>query len=243
MLLHRFRLHNATPFLKSGETIANLLRVKAMANNHADEVVVRFAEGATPLADADFDAEKMFGLDDAPQLYTLTQADEQLSINSLPLMQDQNIVPLNFETQFTGQVSFNFSEIESFDPSVSIYLKDELTNQTINLRNQQVYTFNHNPENDASRFKLVFGGTIGIEESPTIPGNLWISGNTLYIAAPKLFGQTGLVEVYNVSGQKLISKTIVLSELSMMEMNFKGFVVARLTAGNEVMTVKGVLRR
>jgi len=126
---------------------------------------------------------------------------------------------------------------------LNIYLKDELTNQTFNLRNQQVYTFIHNPENAANRFKLIFGGTIGIEESPTIPGNLWISGNTLYIAAPKLAGQSGLIEVYNASGQKLMSKTIVLSELSTVELNFKGFVVARLTTGNEGMTVKGILMK
>jgi hypothetical protein len=124
-----------------------------------------------------------------------------------------------------------------------MYLKDELTGQTINLRNQPVYTFNHNPENDASRFKLVFGGTIGIEESARFPGNMWISGNALYVSAPKLSGQTGLLEVYNVSGQKLMSKTIVLSGLSSLELNFTGFVVARLTAGNEVMTVKGIIMK
>jgi hypothetical protein len=121
-------------------------------------------------------------------------------------------------------------------------LIDELTNQTINLSNQSVYTFIHNTENAANRFKLVFGGTIGIEEPTSLPGNLWISGNTLYIAAPKLSGQTGLVEVYNASGQKLMSQTILLSELSTVELNFKGFVVARLTTGVEVMTVKGVLK-
>jgi hypothetical protein len=126
---------------------------------------------------------------------------------------------------------------------LKIYLKDELTNTTINVRNQPVYTFSHNTGNAANRFKLVFGGTIGIEEQGNLPGNLLISGNTLYINTPNLAGQTGLIEVYNASGQKLMSKTIVLSELSTLELNSKGFVVARLTAGNEVMTVKGVLMK
>jgi hypothetical protein len=153
------------------------------------------------------------------------------------------IVPLNFEMTVSKPVTLTFSNLESFDVSTSVYLKDELTNQTINLRNQPVYTVNHNPENDASRFKLVFGVTIGIEEAASQPGNLWISGTTLYINTPNLAGQTGLVEVYNASGQKLISKTMVISELSTLEMNFKGFVVAKLTSGQEVMTVKGILRK
>jgi len=204
--------------------------------------VVTFAQEATENFDLQIDGLKINGLEEAPQLFTLS-GDSKYSINNLPAFEGQRIVDMNFETQFTGQVTLNFSEIESFDPSVSIYLKDELTSQSINLRNQPVYTFIHNPENDASRFKLVFGGTIGIEEQATLPGKMWISGNTLYINTPKLAGQTGLIEVYNASGQKLMSKTIVLSELSTLELNCKGFVIVKLTAGQEVMTMKGILMK
>jgi len=241
-VLNAARTHSSQAFYKSASEIENQLVIKALSNNYADETVVKFTTEAFEGFDLQTDGLKLFGLEDAPQLYTLT-ADQKFSINNLPTFEDQIIVPLNFESQFTGQVTLNFEGMENFDPSVSIYLKDELTNQSINLRNQPVYTFIHNPENAANRFKLVFGGTIGIEESPTIPGNLWISGNTLYIAAPKLAGQSGLIEVYNASGQKLMSKTIVLSELSTVELNFKGFVVARLTTGNEGMTVKGILMK
>jgi hypothetical protein len=90
---------------------------------------------------------------------------------------------------------------------------------------------------------LVFNGTIGIEEEEAPAGNIWITGNTLYINTPNLFGQTGLVEIYNVSGQKLMSKTIVLSEISAIALNNEGFVVARLLAGDEVLTTKGILMK
>jgi hypothetical protein len=72
---------------------------------------------------------------------------------------------------------------------------------------------------------------------------LWISGNTLYINTPNLAVQSGLIEDYNASGQNLMSKTSVLSELSMLELNCKGFVVVKLTTGNEVITMKGVLMK
>ncbi len=168
---------------------------------------------------------------------------EKLAINSLPYLETAYTVPLNFELQASKPVTFTFGNIESFDASVTIFLKDELTSQTFNLRNQPVYTFNHNPENMANRFKLIFGGTIGINEPIADAGKIWISGNTLYLNTPNLAGQTGLVEVYNLSGQKLMSKTIVLSELSTMELNFKGFLVARLMAGGQIMTVKGILMK
>ncbi|MFZ4549737.1 MAG: hypothetical protein ACOYN4_19975, partial [Bacteroidales bacterium] len=235
------RLHNATPFLKSGESITDLLRVKANANNYSDEAVVRFTEGSTQMADANFDAEKMFGLENAPQLYTLTQGNEKLSINSLPTLSGQNIIPLNFETQFTGVINLTFANIESFDPSINIYLKDELTNQTINLRNQAAYTFNHNPANDANRFKLIFGGTSGIEDSESLAGNMWISGNTLYINTPKLAGEKAMVQVYNASGQSLMAKNLVIDGLTTLDLNMQGFVIVKLTSGQTVLTAKGIL--
>jgi hypothetical protein len=70
---------------------------------------------------------------------------------------------------------------------------------------------------------------------------MWISGKTLYINTPKLTGQTGIVEVYNASGQRLIKKHLVLSELSTLELDAKGFVVVKLTAGQEIITLKGIL--
>jgi hypothetical protein len=237
------RLHHPRSFQKSHNSAIQLLRIRATGNGLSDEAVVRFREMATPGADPEYDAWKFTGTEGAPQLFTLSTDNEPLTISALPILDEFTIVPLNFEMTVSKPVTLTFSNLESFDVSTSVYLKDELTNQTINLRNQPVYTVNHNPENDASRFKLVFGVTIGIEEAASQPGNLWISGTTLYINTPNLAGQTGLVEVYNASGQKLISKTMVISELSTLEMNFKGFVVAKLTSGQEVMTVKGILRK
>jgi len=236
------RVHSNRSFLKSDELFADLIRIKATGNEMADEAVVRFTENATTSVDADFDAWKMYGTDGAPQLYTVAADNEILAINSLPYLETAYTVPMNLEMKASQPVAFTFTNIESFNPSVTIFLKDEFTNQTVNLRNQQVYTFNHNPENAANRFKLVFGGTIGVDEITAETNKMWISGNTLYITAPELNGQNSLVEVFNVSGQKLMSQTMVLSELSTMELNCKGFVVAKLTSGQKVLTTKGVLR-
>ncbi len=234
------RTHSGATFLKNTELVAQQLRVNAVANGMADELLVGFGETNTNDYSPYEDAVKFYGADDAPQIYTMA-GENKVTINALGNLSDDTMVPMNFETQFAGVVNLSFANMESFDPTLNICLKDELTNQTINLRNQPVYTFIHNPGNDASRFKLVFGGTIGIEEPASFSGNLWISGNTVYINAPSLAGQTGLLEVYNASCQKLLSKTIVLSKLSTLQINCKGFVVAKLTTGNEVMTVKGII--
>jgi hypothetical protein len=237
------RVHSEKEFYKNDDWIPDLLRITANGNDATDEAVVRFTADATEIADSDFDSWKIFGSEGSPQLYTLTQGNEKLAINSLPYLEQAYVVPMNFEMKAEKPVTLTFSNIESFDGSISIFLKDELTNQTINLRNLPVYEFSHNPENVASRFKLVFGGAIGINEPTADAGKMWIAGNMLYINTPKFAGQSGLVQIYNVSGQRLMNKTVVLRELSTLELNLKGFVIVKLTAGNEVMTVKGILMK
>jgi hypothetical protein len=233
------RTHSSQVFYKS-DGIENQLTITATANGYADETAVRFGEEATEAFDLQIDGLKINGLENAPQLYTLS-GETKFSINNLPLFQDQQVVDMNFETKFTGQVTLSATDIESFGPWLSIFLKDELTGQTINLRDQPVYTFNHNPENAANRFKLVFGGTIGIDETPADAGKMWINGNTVYINAPELNGQEAQVEVYNPAGQRLLAKSLVLDELTTLEMNLKGFVIVKLTAGQKVLTTKGII--
>ena len=237
------RLHNATPFLKSGESIADLLRVKATANNYSDEVVVRFAGDATPDADAAFDAEKMYGLEQAPQLYTLTQNMEKLSINSLPFSTEATEVPMSFELAANTTCKLTFSEMASFEPETNIFLEDLLTGAKINLRQQNVYTFDHLTGNDPNRFKLWFGNVTAIPETTTQTAKMWINGNNLYINTTELKGQQAMVEVYNPAGQRLLSKSMVLNELTTLELNLKGFVIVKLTSGIQVLTTKGILMK
>jgi hypothetical protein len=235
------RTHSSQAFYKSVGT-ENQLTVKATANDYADETVVKFTQEATEDFDLQIDGLKINGIEDAPQLFTLS-GDTKFSINNLPVLKDQRIVDLNFETQFSGQISFNISGIDSFDPTLNIYLKDELTNQTINLRNQQVYAFNHNPENAANRFKLVFGGTIGIDEPFTVINKIWFAGNQLYFNAPELTGQTAMVEIYNIAGQRLLAKSVTLDGLTSLSINLSGPVIAKVTANGNVLNAKGILMK
>jgi hypothetical protein len=233
------RTHSGATFLKNTELVAQQLRVNAVANGMADELLVGFGETNSNDYSPYEDAVKFYGSEDAPQMYTMA-GENKLTINALGNLSNGTIVPLNFETKFTGVVNLTFANMDSFDASMNIYLKDELTNQTINLRNQTAYTFNHNPANDANRFKLIFGGTYGIEEDESHAGNMWITGNTLYINTPKLAGEKAKVEVYNAAGQSLLTKNLVLDGLTTLDLNMQGFVIVKLTSGQTVLTAKGI---
>jgi hypothetical protein len=236
------RTHETAVFFKNENTVENQLRVLATGNETADELLIGFKPDCSDIYNPQEDALKIYGSSGVPQIFT-SAGETPLTINNLAQPTGPKTVAMSFECEKAGEYSLSFSQIETFAAGIQITLVDELTNQTTNLSNQPVYTFIHNTGNAANRFKLVFGGTIGINEPTANAGKMWIAGNTLFISAPKLTGQTGLLEIYSATGQKMMSKTIVLNEFSTLELNFKGFVVARLTAGNEVLTVKGILMK
>ena len=234
------RLHHATQFLKSGESIPDLLRIGVTANDHSDEAVVRFTDEATVGLDMAFDAPKMFGLDDAPQIYTMTADNNQLSINSLPHSASTVTVPLNFELKTDKPATLTLSGMESFNPNTNIYLEDKLAGTTINLRQQHTYAFAHQQGNDAGRFLLHFSGIAGMEDPAKTSGRVWISDHTVNIAMPASAGENASVEIFSMSGQRVFSQQVKLSDLTKVPVNLSGIFIIRITAAKELMVTKGI---
>jgi hypothetical protein len=236
------RTHTSATFLKEGNTLTNQLRLRVDANDMADELLVGFASGAGNGYDAAEDALKLYGDANAPQIYTLA-GDYKTTINTLGDLNGSLQVPLNYECGTPGEVTFVFSQLESYPANTSILLEDLLTGAKINLRQQNVYTFDHLTGNEPNRFKLWFGNVTAIPETTTQTAKMWINANNLYINATELKGQQALVQVYNASGQRLIMKSMVLDDFTTLELNLKGFVIVKLTSGQKVITAKGILMK
>ena len=185
----------------------------------------------------------MFGLESAPQLYTLSAGNEQLSINTLPHSTGIVTVPMNFELKADKTATLTISGVENFSPTTTIYLEDKLTNTTVNLRQQGTYTFNHLQSNDAGRFLLHFNGLTGISQQPAASSQIWIYDGKVYIDAPELAGQQATVEVFNTLGQRLLASGFWLQRdgITTVQLQSKGMVIVRLTAGGKVMTCKGLV--
>ncbi len=239
------RVHSANAFLKSDDATSDLLRITATSGGMTDEAVIRFTDAATTHADPDYDSWKLYGSDGAPQLYTLAADNQMLAINSLPYLHDAYTVPLNFEQKSTAEVSLNFSNIESFNPDISIHLQDLLSSQTINLREQNVYTFSQTEGNDAKRFKILFGGTIGIGETQAPSARMWISEQMLYISPGTFTGEKARIEICALTGQVLLSETLSLSSLTTLNLSAipASVIIARMIVGKEVITAKGILMK
>ena len=237
-LTNTCRTHSgATGFYKSGnEKIqGNGLILQASNGSYNDELYLLFDDQASVDFQLERDAWKFSSTTAGlSQIWSVCN-DGNLSIDVRP---GQETIQLGFANDQAGIYNLSLKEMAGLDKAT---LEDTKFNIFHNLQNGR-YEFSWDQNDTETRFKLHLN-TVGIEEAPATSAKLWISGNSLYISTPKLSGQTGLVEVFNPAGQRLLAKTLVLDELTMLELNFKGFVIVKLTSGKQVLTTKGILMK
>ncbi len=202
------RIHSDQAFYKDQEEFENILRMKALANNYSDEIIVLFDESSTPGFDSWSDATKMSGLAGAPQLYTLLDDDTRLTINTMPYSRAIIEIPLAFTMSVAGEVVFEASSIESFEPQASIQLLDMLSGIITDLRTNPNFTFIHNPENDPVRFKLIFNGLTSVPETSISAAELFFCDNYIHLRIPENIPRTTPFYFYDATGRMIFSTNV-----------------------------------
>ncbi len=137
------------------ESIQDLLRITMRQGDFRDETVVRFKEDATNSFDASYDAYKLKGANF--NLFSLT-GNTELSVSSLEPYTCGTSVALGLEAS-VGTYSLEFTEFESFQTSIKIYLHDNYLDKTVSITESSVYQFEVNAEADSQgneRFSLSF---------------------------------------------------------------------------------------
>lgn len=207
-------VHNTQAFYKS--TKASTLKISVQSNNYYDETFVSFNSSAGPDFDPQFDGFKLWGLDEAPQLWT-EKGEFRLSINQLPPPSESLIVPLDFKTDYSGEVIFGVEGIESFDPSLPIRLQDHFNGSMTDLRQNASYTFTHDPANSEKRFSLVFWYPTGIGENQANDGRAYVSDGTIFLDIPSMNGCRVSISVYDLPGHTLYTGKRTMDEIICIE--------------------------
>lgn len=192
-----------------------------LSNNELlyDETVIRFADEATDLFDAVYDAIK-FEVD-APHPHLSSKlASREYAINTLEgITLSTKEIPLVSRIYQDGTYTFTCTELESIDASYAIYLEDLKTGEIYNLRSNPTVSFsalktdnenrfilkfqsetitatNHNPANAQIKFINTGSKNVGIEFAQ-------LQNKQVDLLATDLMGR----EIYNIKGYAATSGT------------------------------------
>jgi len=174
-------------------------------NNYQDEIYIGFNTSGTIGFDNDFDALKLAGKENAPQLYSINEDDLKLAINILPYNHNAH-VSLCFSNGYSGDFILLAEGMDSFGNQTELILKDLKLQSQVNLRQVSSYAFHYNENDDPGRFMLDISGmpsTIdGVREE-----SVQINSDKRSIHIKHLENQS-VISLYNVIGQLLYKQKI-----------------------------------
>ncbi len=217
------REHNAQVWYKNSEKMIKLI-ARSADKTSGKECMIRFDEMSTSGFDMDYDGHYLRGY--GPLFYSLA-GNEQLSVNTLPAMENGTEIQLAFAKNDASEFSIETSELESLNATV--YLTDFKTGTVQNLNLNPVYSFSAAEGDQTNRFKLSFG-SVGISTPETSNTGIYTYGNKLCIKNPG----NATLEVYNMAGQQMLSQQISSTGLYQTRLTGStGYYVVRLVnAGN-----------
>lgn len=234
------RVHSSQAYYKDSEIPANTLRFDVTGNGYEDAIFISFNKHSTNIYDTDYDMEKLFGLVDAPQLYSNIPG-KKLSINTLPQVEEALIIPIGFECGVAGTFTITVSGIEGFDQDVEFYFEDLQEGTIQNLKANPGYTFISDPMFDSSRFLLHFGNPNTIDES--LPKLIRVYADNGEIHIMNLTQDDAHAFVYDLVGKKVAETDIERESRSIIKTESgTGYYIVKIQNGKQLFTEKILLR-
>lgn len=196
------RVHSNVGYYKS--TVANLLELTVEGNNSSDKTFVHFNDQATADFDNEYDAYKLFGNSDAPQIFSIISGNI-LSINELP-MAGNEMVNLGFKSSISAIYTLNAQGIDNFSSNVSVSLQDVKLNIIQDLKVNPVYSFTYEEGDAENRFRLKFLDMTGLAET-ALPGiKVFSFDKTVVVENAGL--HKGVIRIYDITGRELYSQQL-----------------------------------
>ncbi|MCB0806846.1 MAG: hypothetical protein KDC05_13700 [Bacteroidales bacterium] len=206
------RLHDAKPFIKKGsENQPGItFSIESGINSFSDEVVIAFNEEATNNFDPAYDALNLNGDDEAPDLFTVSEDMEHLSIQAFPLPDENDVIPLGLTVGVDGIYTLWADGIETYAESGRVVLFDQFENVSTDLNIQNNYSFFASSDDPNERFSLLFEPDPGYTREILSDGNVMIYAIHQKIAVKSKDGSqlNGKLVLYDLLGRTIQSHLI-----------------------------------
>jgi hypothetical protein len=224
-------------FLKT--TYSNLLKlhVNSTINTYSDEMIVNFDSTASP----DQGVIKWFSMiPEAPSLFSVKNGNKY-SINTLAALTDNLMVTVGFMAGVNATFTINATELNSFENTTTIYLKDLKTNTTTDFSQNSSYTFSAVTTDSVNRFQLQFKlSPAGIIKNDIQSASIYSNEHTVYINTAEPVQE---VIIYNSLGQiiKTIKSTGCNHIINMKE-NQSGCYIVKVVCAKNVYSEKVIIK-
>jgi hypothetical protein len=175
------RTHGDNIYYKNNQS--NVLRLTAIKDINKDQTTIRFKPSSTSFFDGGFDAYKLFGNAEVPQIYSLGDDDAMMSINTLPSIEENGLIRIAFTCDLPGTYTIQVEGVDSFDPEIPISLEDLKENVTIDCRLQTSYEFDYETGESENRFMVHFFSPSELEEYPGNNVHVYYKEGYLHVIA------------------------------------------------------------
>ena len=250
-LTNAMRSHDGAPSFYKSASNDPMLLLNVSGNNITTQTAVRFSTDATTGIDRMMDMCKIMEFKpQVPALYTKSEG-EKMVLNTLPLSDIENdiTIPVYFEAGIGGNYQIDASEMESIEPSVSIYLEDITGNHLQDLRLNPQYIFLYDSTEHVRNMLIHFkNSATGIEDTESTGGGVicYNEGDQLYVTfTPEAFGDKEVnahIEVQTLTGQQ-IYKATSSSLVNRIDLNSvaRSVYLVKVTYKNQVYVKKIIL--
>lgn len=149
------RVHSTQAFYKNDDVHPNFFKLKINGNTYSDELIVRLLEDATFGFDGMLDARKLIPSNpNIPQLYSISDAGDNMSITSIPMYTDNATIKLTV-VALPGIFTITSDDFH-LDYGRKVYLHDINENKYEEITQNFNYEFAFEGGITSSRFELVF---------------------------------------------------------------------------------------
>jgi hypothetical protein len=203
--------------------------------------MIRFLPGTSNGFDLNYDATKLFSQgSEVPQICTQS-VKVNLAINTLPVLEDELMVPLSFQCKTAGYYTLEINKVTNLDLLISVYLKDELEQRIINLSRNLSYGFYHDPMNAKDRFKIYFNPSEDVINNlnPDDYFSVYANSGRITLIKNTIKDLTGEIWIYNTMGQAVYRTTLTNDKTCSYNLNLaSGYYYVNIRTQNQLSNYK-----
>ncbi|PKP22239.1 MAG: hypothetical protein CVU06_09605, partial [Bacteroidetes bacterium HGW-Bacteroidetes-22] len=222
------RVQSSQAYYKEAKTYEDVIGLTVTGNNAEDRMLIALNADATAGYDSRYDAFKLFGNTDAPQLYTVV-GDQNISVNSVNAIDVNTEFALMLKVGVNRQYTIAAEHLATFMNGADVYLTDLQTNYRQNLSQNPVYTFTANTGDASNRFKVSFAA-VGVDENPLQNVGIYAANGMVYIKTAE--STQARVTMTNLAGQIVEQRSAYISgELVIPAPATTGMYMVTMTTG------------